>query len=51
MEWVRDAAGGPAPSSSAPLDHRAVREAAYERLADTLAASIDPRLLRAIGAA
>jgi cobyric acid synthase len=51
MERVRDAAGGPAPSSSAPLDHRAVREAAYERLADTLAASIDPRLLRAIGAA
>jgi adenosylcobyric acid synthase len=49
LDWARGA-GAPAPSS-APLDHRALREAAYERLADTLAASIDPRLLRAIGAA
>jgi cobyric acid synthase len=40
-------AGAPAPAS---LDHRVLREAAYERLADTLAASIDPRLLRELGA-
>jgi hypothetical protein len=48
MDWARGA-NAPAPSS-APLDHRALREVAYERLADTLAASIDPRLLRELGA-
>ena len=30
-------------------DHRALREAAYDRLADTLAACIDPRVLRELG--
>ena len=33
----------------APADHRALREAAYERLADTLAAVLDARLLSDLG--
>jgi adenosylcobyric acid synthase len=47
LDWAR---GAEAPAWSAPSpDHRATREAAYDRLADTLAACIDPRLLREIG--
>jgi len=46
LEWARGAGA----SAATSLDHRVLREAAYERLADTLAASIDPRLLRELGA-
>jgi adenosylcobyric acid synthase len=47
LEWAR---GAPAVAgTSAPLDHRAVREAAYDRLADTLAAALDARLLSDLG--
>jgi len=49
LEWARGADVAVPPS--APLDHRALREAAYERLADVLVDSIDPRLLRDLGAA
>jgi adenosylcobyric acid synthase len=45
LDWARDAP--PAEPVAGP-DHRARREAAYDRLADTLAASLDPRLLRAL---
>jgi adenosylcobyric acid synthase len=48
LDWARD--GGPATLAPAPVDHRALREASYERVADTLAACIEPRLLREIGA-
>ena len=35
----------------AALDHRTRREAAYDRLADTLASRLHPRVLREIGLA
>jgi adenosylcobyric acid synthase len=43
LDWVR---GGPGPVTGP--DHRARREAAYDRLADTLAACLDARVLRAL---
>jgi adenosylcobyric acid synthase len=44
LDWAR---GARAPASTAASsDHRALREASYDRLADTLAARIDPRVLR-----
>jgi adenosylcobyric acid synthase len=43
LDWARGAA---APAGSEPMEHRAIREAAYDRLADTLAACINPRFLR-----
>jgi adenosylcobyric acid synthase len=47
LEWAR---GAPALAEApAPLDHRARREAAYDRLADALAAALDPSVLRALG--
>ena len=43
LDWAHDAPpAGPIPRS----DHRVRREAAYDRLADTLAARLDPRVLR-----
>ena len=45
--WARGTpavAGGPAPP-----DHRALREAAYDRLADALAAALEERLLSDLG--
>ncbi|HYB70772.1 MAG TPA: cobyric acid synthase CobQ, partial [Candidatus Bathyarchaeia archaeon] len=49
LEWARRR-GGSAPRD-ARGDHRAQREEAYDRLADTLAACLDRRLLREIGGA
>ena len=46
LDWVHGAAR---PSTADSRDHRALREAAYDRLADTLAACIDPRVLRELG--
>lgn len=43
LDWARGAAG---PSAGVPRDQRALREAAYDRLADTLAACLDERGLR-----
>jgi adenosylcobyric acid synthase len=43
LDWARGV--GEASPGVSP-DHRALREAAYDRLADTLEASIDPRVLR-----
>ncbi len=48
LDWAR---GGTGPSPGAARDHRALREAAYDRLADTLAACIDPRVLGELGGA
>ncbi|HWO05908.1 MAG TPA: cobyric acid synthase CobQ, partial [Methylomirabilota bacterium] len=48
LDWARGETG---PSPGAARDHRALREAAYDRLADTLAACIDPRVLRELGSA
>jgi adenosylcobyric acid synthase len=47
LDWARGApavAGGPAPP-----DHRALREAAYDRLADALADALDERRLSDLG--
>ena len=47
LDWARDApavAGRPTPP-----DHRAHREAAYDRLADALAGALDAQLLSALG--
>jgi len=47
LEWAR---GAPACAEApAPIDHRALREVAYDRLADALAAALDPSVLRALG--
>lgn len=46
LEWVRGAA---APAAAVTgRDHRALREAAYDRLADTLEQALDPELLRGL---
>jgi adenosylcobyric acid synthase len=45
LDWAR---GGPAAGPVTSGDHRALREAAYDRLADTLAEGLDARLLRAL---
>jgi adenosylcobyric acid synthase len=50
LQWARGAAAT-APSTEAPPDHRGLREAAYDRLADTLAGCLDARVLREIGIA
>jgi adenosylcobyric acid synthase len=49
LDWARGG-GPPADRPTAP-DHRALREAAYDRLADALAACLDARVLHALGAA
>ena len=47
LDWARAA---PAPAAVGEArDHRAIREEAYDRLADTLAACLDERLLRELG--
>jgi hypothetical protein len=47
LDWAR---GAPAVAGApAPPDHRALREAAYDRLADALAAALDERLLSDLG--
>jgi adenosylcobyric acid synthase len=46
LDWARGAAALASPTPSP--DHRALRDAAYDRLADTLAACLDPRVLREI---
>jgi len=47
LDWAR---GAPAAAGApAPPDHRALREAAYDRLADALAAALDERLLSDLG--
>ena len=48
LDWAR---GDRGPWPGAARDHRALREAAYDRLADTLAACLDPRVLRELGGA
>jgi adenosylcobyric acid synthase len=49
LEWAR---GAPAlAEASVPPDHRALREVAYDRLADALAAALDPSVLRELGVA
>jgi len=46
------ARGAPAVAGApAPPDHRALREAAYDRLADALAGALDERLLSDLGVA
>jgi adenosylcobyric acid synthase len=49
LDWARGAPAAPA-ASPAP-DHRALREVAYDRLADALAHALDPRLLAELGVA
>jgi adenosylcobyric acid synthase len=53
LQWARGGAALAATSSSADvaIDDRARREAAYDRLADTLAGCLDARVLREIGIA
>jgi adenosylcobyric acid synthase len=47
LDWAR---GAPAVAGApAPPDHRALREAAYDRLADALADALDERLLSDLG--
>ena len=47
LDWAR---GAPAVSGApAPPDHRALREAAYDRLADALADALDEQLLSDLG--
>jgi adenosylcobyric acid synthase len=47
LDWAR---GAPAVAGApAPPDHRALREAAYDRLADALADALDPRVLSDLG--
>ena len=47
LDWARGAPAGA--GTPAPIDHRALREAAYDRLADALAAALDPRVLSDLG--
>ena len=51
LEWPRSAgSSGPAHvARDVASDHRALREAAYDRLADALAACLDTRVLRELG--
>jgi adenosylcobyric acid synthase len=53
LDWARrvGASGDGPPAVEVSADHRARREMAYERLADTLAACLDTRVLRELGAA
>ena len=46
LDWARG--GAPTAGPVGGEDHRARREAAYDRLADTLAACLDARLLRSL---
>ena len=47
LGWAR---GAPAVAGApAPPDHRALREAAYDRLAEALADALDPQLLSGLG--
>jgi adenosylcobyric acid synthase len=47
LDWAR---GAPAVAGRpTPPDHRAHREAAYDRLADALAGALDAQLLSALG--
>jgi cobyric acid synthase len=48
LDWVR---GTPAAPAAPAPDHRAPREAAYERLADALDAALDPSVLSGLGVA
>jgi hypothetical protein len=43
--------GAPAAATAPAPDHRALREAAYERLADALDAALDPSVLSDLGVA
>jgi adenosylcobyric acid synthase len=49
LDWARGAAAGP--SCGVSRDHRALREAAYDRLADTLAACLDEGVLHELAGA
>jgi adenosylcobyric acid synthase len=52
LAWACGAAASAAgPPGADPPDHRALREAAYDRLADMLAACLDARALRPLGVA
>jgi cobyric acid synthase len=49
LDWARGGLAAREASQRWP-DHRALRERAYDRIVDALAACLDPRVLRELGA-